>query len=179
MSDNKGSKILIGVLGILVLGSLGFTWWDHATRPKTAFIIVGEVFNQFDMKKDSEKKFTQVKNKRQRITDSLALELRILAKKIDADKAKNKEDVTSYNRKREEYYNKQKTFEEDNKQLTSQYDGEIFTQLNQYVKDFGKENGYLYVFGSDGNGSLMYAEDANNQTKQVIEYINRRYKGVK
>jgi outer membrane protein len=179
MSNNLGKKIGGAILVLLVLAAVGLSLWDHNSRPKTAFIIVGEVFNQFDMKKDSEKKFTLVKNERQKIVDTLAFRLRLLAKKIDQDKAKNKEDVNTYNIGREEFYKKQKAFEEDNSHLTKQYDSEILTQLNQYVKDYGKENGYQYIFGSDGNGSLMYAEDQTNITKPVIEYINKKYKGTK
>jgi outer membrane protein len=171
------SNILISLLILLVLACCAFTYWDHLHRSKQGFIIVSEVFNQFDMKKDSERHFTLVKNRRQKILDSMAFDLRLLAKKIDAQKAKNKEDVDSYNLKREDFYRHQKTFEEDNKQLTSQYDSEIFTQINQYVKDFSKENSYQLVFGSDGNGSLMYGEDQLNLTKEVIEYINKKYKG--
>jgi outer membrane protein len=79
--------------------------------------------------------------------------------------------------KRDDFIHRQKTLTEDNKQLTSQYDSEIFTQINQYVKDFSKENGYQMVFGSDGNGSLMYGDDQINLTKVITEYINQKYKG--
>jgi len=171
--------IVMALLVIGVAGSLIFSFWEHSHKSKTGYIIIGEVYSSFDLKKESEKKFTEVKNYRKKILDSMAFTLRIMAKKIDGEKAKNKEDVDSYNQKREEFYQRQKTFDEDNKQLTAKYDQEILTQLNQYVKDYSKENGYEYVFGNGGDGSLMYGDDAHNLTKEIIDYVNKKYKGGK
>lgn len=39
------------------------------------------------------------------------------------------------------------------------------------------KKGYRYIFGAEGSGVLMYADERNNITKEVIEYINARYKG--
>jgi len=61
--------------------------------------------------------------------------------------------------------------------LSAQYDKEILAQLNQYVRDFGAKNNYEYIFGNDGNGSLMYAQESNDLTRQVTEYINQKYAG--
>jgi outer membrane protein len=69
--------------------------------------------------------------------------------------------------------------EEDNQVQTKKYDEEIITQLNQYVQDYGKEMGYAYIYGNNGEGSLMYADDARVITREMIEYVNNRYKGVK
>lgn len=160
---------------VLVLGSCYL--YDVLNRPRTGFIVIGEVFSEFSMKKDLEKKFNATKNARQKILDSLAVDLRILAKKIDGDKAKNKEDVDTYNAGRENFYRKQKEFEADNGALTRQYDQEILTQLNQYVRDYGKEKNYQYIFGNDNNGSLMYAHDSKNLTREIIDYINKKYQG--
>jgi outer membrane protein len=179
MSNSTGNKVLLGVLILGIVGSLSFSFWDHSHRPKTGFIIIGEVYSQFDLKKENEKKFTEVKNYRKKILDSMAFTLRILAKKIDGEKAKNKEDISSYNLKREEFFQRQKNFDEDNKQLTAKYDQEILTQINQYVRDYAGENGYQYIFGNGGDGSLMFGDDGHNVTKQVIEYVNKKYKGSK
>ncbi len=167
------------VLIVLILVLSAFFIYDYLNRPKTAYVIIGEVFNEFSMKKDLEKKYTATKNVRQKVLDSIAIDLRILTKKIDIEKGKNEESVNNYNLKREEFYQKQKNFQQDNEALTKQYDQEILTQLNQYVKDYGKENHYQYIFGNDNNGSLMYAEETKNLTKQITEYINQKYKGLK
>jgi len=171
-------KELIIVL-LIVIGLMAVEAYHYFTTSKTAYVLIGEVYNKFDLKKELEKKLEFTKNARQKISDSLAFDLKLLAKKIDDDKAKNEQDVKLYNLKREEFVEKKRRLEEDNNTLTKQYDQEILTQLNQYVKDYGKENHYTYIHGNDGNGSLMYADESKNITEKVIEYINKKYKGEK
>jgi outer membrane protein len=153
--------------------------YDRMNSPKTGYIVIQEVFNGFELKKDYERRLLATKNKRQKIADSLELELKMLGKKIEAEKGKNQADITKFEIKREDYLQKRKLFEEDDQAQTKKYDEEIVTQLSQYVKDFGKQEGYTYILGNDGNGSLMYATDAKNLTRQIVAYINDRYKGVK
>ncbi|HZK64303.1 MAG TPA: OmpH family outer membrane protein [Puia sp.] len=164
---------------LLFLLSLGWGIYMHFSAPKTAFIIIQDVYNGYDMKKEMEKKFNQTKDARQKILDSLAFELNILGKKVQDEHEKNPANLEQFKSRREEYLQRKQNSEEDNNQLSKQYDQEILTQLNQYVKDYGKENGYTYIFGNDGNGSLMYAKEGKDISKQVIEYINEKYKGVK
>jgi outer membrane protein len=130
------------------------------------------------MKKEFEKKYATTLNARKKIVDSLTFELNVLLKKIETEKEKNKSSIQEFNTKREEYIQRKKNYEEDNAALTKQYDQEILTQLTQYVKDYGEKNYYTYIFGNDGNGSLMYASETKNITKEVLEFINSKYKGV-
>jgi outer membrane protein len=164
---------------VLNVGVLAGFVYDRLTSIKTGYIVIQDVFNAFDLKKDYERKLLSTKNVRQKISDSLATELKMLARKIEMQKSKNPEDISMFELKRESYMEKLKTFEEDNQAQTKKYDAEIITQLNQYVSDFGKENGYTYILGNDGNGSLMYATDAKNLTREIVTYINARYRGVK
>ena len=174
-SKNKFTLLFVIVL---LLGAIGVIIYQKQSSPKTGFILIQDVYNGFDMKKENEKKFVQVKNARDKILDSLTLELKILASKIDSEQQKNKATIEEFKMKRDEYVQRKKTYEEDNDALSKKYDQEILTQLNQYVKDYGERNGYTYIFGNDSNGSLMYAKETNNITKEIISFINDKYKGV-
>jgi len=89
------------------------------------------------------------------------------------------EGLRKFEIKKQEYLMKQKSFEEDNQLLTQNYDGQIWKQINQYVKDYGKGKEYELIIGSAGNGSVMYSLDKLNITKEVLEYINSSYRGEK
>lgn len=163
-------------LNILLISYIAY---EKMNKPQTGYVLIQEVFNGFELKKDYERKLTATKNSRQRILDSLETELKILGKKIEGEQGKNKDDINIFTVKRENYFQKKKIIEEDNALQTKKYDDEIITQLNQYIKDYGKEKNYTYIFGNDGNGSLMYGKEINNITKETIEYVNERYRGVK
>lgn len=171
-------KLVVTVL-LLNVCVLGAYLYDRVTSIKTGYLVIQDVFNAFDLKKDYERKLLSSTAARRKIADSLETELKQLAAKIEIEKGKNKDDLTLFEIKRQDYLEKRKAMEEDNATQTKKYDEEILTQLNQYVQDFGKENGYTYILGNDGNGSLMYATDAKNITQEIVGYINARYKGVK
>ena len=161
---------------ILVLSYLVF---DFFNRPKTGYVIIQEVYEGFDYKKEMEKKFNMTKNSRKKIADSLAFELKIFGKKLDAQKKVSDEQAKAFNLKREEYFQRTKVFNEDNEQLLKQYNQEVLSQMNQYIGDYGKVHHFQYIFGNEGNGSLMHADDKLNITKEVIGFINAKYHGNK
>jgi len=173
-----GKNKILFVIILLLLGANAFIIVQYKSSPKTGYVLIQELYNGFEMKKEMEKKYLQVKNSREKILDSLTLELKILSQKIAIEKEKNPETIQSFESKRAEFIERKQMFEEDNNALSQKYDQEILTQLNQYTKDFGKANGYTYIFGNDGNGSLMFSEDSQNITNEVIEFINNKYKGV-
>ena len=164
----------------IFLLSLIMAWivYDWQKTPKTGFIIIQEVYNGFEMKKEIEIKYNTTKLARDKILDSLDIDLKIFAKKIETGQQKNNAVVEQFQIKREAFFQQKQTYEEDNAALTKQYDQQILTQLNQYIKDFGEKNHFTYIFGNDGNGSLVYAHDAKNITKELTEFINNKYKGL-
>lgn len=172
------SKIIAMIVLVSVVSMASIFIYKNISKPKTGYILVNDVFSRFEMKKEMQKKFEETKKERQKILDSLAIQLRIIANEIEKEKLSNKKNVAFYNLKREEYLNKKNVFIDDSKQQSEKYDREILVQLNKYVSDYGKQNNFQYIFGSDGNGSLMYAYEENNITDQVINYMNRKYSGA-
>lgn len=162
---------------LLLAGSVAWIVIKEYRQPRYGYVVITDLYNGFDMKKEMEKKYMSAKSSREKILDSLELELKLISSRIRNENEKNRETIAAFDTKRDEYLERKKTYEEDNNALSKKYDGEILTQLNQYVKNYGEENGYTYIFGSDGNGSLMFAADAQNITKDVCSYINLQYKG--
>lgn len=166
------------LFAILLIAAIGLIIHQNRSIPKTGYIIIQDVYNGFDMKKEIEKKYLKTKDARDKILDSLAFEVKLIANKVKAENEKNQATIDNFNMKRDEYFQRKQTYDEDNAALTKQYDQEILTQLNQYIKDYAEENNYTYVFGNDGNGSLLYGIEALNITKEVSAYVNNKYKGL-
>lgn len=170
----------LGVISLLVSIGLGcLILVNYLNKPKVALIEIQKVYDSFELKKELEKKFKNTQSQRKKIIDSLELDLKLLYSSLNTDGGKNVERTETFNLKKNYYLQKKQMNEEDNLALSQQYDKEILTQLNQYVKDYGKLNKYTYIFGTDGNGSIMYANEKEDISDQIILYINERYKGVK
>ncbi len=64
-------------------------------------------------------------------------------------------------------------------QLQQESGAEMDTLVKAYkkiIKDFGKEKGYDYIYGTGDAQSVLYAKDNYDITKEVIKLINDKYK---
>lgn len=141
-----------------------------------AWVDINQIYSEFEYKKELQIKLEQTQNARKYILDSLELELKLLQNNLSRNSDKSIL-IEQFNQKRQNYLSQKEIFEEDNRMMIKNYDNQIINQLNQYIKDYGEENGYDFIFGADGTGSLMYANNESNITKELKEYINQRYKG--
>ncbi|HSH68252.1 MAG TPA: OmpH family outer membrane protein [Bacteroidia bacterium] len=144
---------------------------------KLAWININKTYNEFVFKKELETKLATTQQVRKKIIDSLEFELKVLSREIKAEEGKDKNKISVFETKREHYIGKKNELDEDNAVLEKQYNDQIINQLNQYLKDYGKEQGFRYIFGTDGSGSLMYAVEGDEITEDAIKYINEKYKG--
>jgi outer membrane protein len=66
--------------------------------------------------------------------------------------------------------------EYNNEYITAE-ETKIWTQLNQYITEYGKTKDYEYILGANGSGSLMYADSTLNITEEVTAFANKKYSG--
>jgi outer membrane protein len=166
-------------LSVCIVGIVVYLFLVHKPGQKVGYVSIKELYNGFEMKKQMEQKFLRTKASRDKIMDSLKFELNILLKKIDSEKEKNPNTIEEFKKKKENFYQTKSSFEEENTKLSQQFDEQILTQLNQYVKEYGKQAHFNLLLGNDGNGTLMYATDDLDHTKEVLEFINEKYNGTK
>lgn len=64
--------------------------------------------------------------------------------------------------------------------LTEQYNEKsdafqisIWAELNKHIEEYGKKMGYKYILGANGDGSIMYGDEAQDITEELIKYINK------
>lgn len=48
--------------------------------------------------------------------------------------------------------------------------------LKKFIKSYGKEKGYAYIYGTGDAASILYAEDKFDITKEIIKALNDKYK---
>jgi len=47
--------------------------------------------------------------------------------------------------------------------------------VKKFIKDYGKEKGYAYIYGTGEAVSILYAEDKYDITKEIITLLNDKY----
>lgn len=170
----KNSAVVIAVVALFFSG---FAWWKSSANGKIAFVQMDELYNSFAMKQQLETKLKNTQQARKFIIDSLALQIQQMQQEFNQLPKIDSSDLRVYNLRQQHFYQQKQQFEEDNEVLAKQYTDQIWGQINQYTNDYGKANGFQYIFGAAGDGVLMYASETQNITAQVKTYINERYNG--
>jgi len=67
----------------------------------------------------------------------------------------------------------QKQIQEEDKKSTQT----VINDINDYVKEYGKKNGYKIIFGASGAGNVMYASEAADLTQDVLQGLNTDFDG--
>ena len=52
----------------------------------------------------------------------------------------------------------------------------LVSGVKKFIKAYGKEKGYSYIFGTGDVASVLYAEDQYDITKELIAALNEKYK---
>lgn len=162
-------KIHLIILYTLILGLLFLMAFDHFRAPKLAYVDNAQLFADFKMKAELEHKYQDVEKQKQGILDSLLASIRanerdgLPAEKLDLLK--------------QEFIYRKQSYEKENATLMDQYNKEIWNRLNDYVKEFGKQSHFRIIFGTSGQGTLMYAQDELNITAELVQYANEKYNG--
>lgn len=163
-------QVVIGLITILYVV-------NNKSTTKTGFINLGKIFNEFELSKEYNLKVANYQNRTKLILDSMEIEINSLAKTISKNSAPSL--ITLFEKKKELYFIKKEEFEQSYQNQTSSYTEQSMKQMNQYIRDFGKENKFNYIFGAEGSGALMYGDEGEDITTDVLNYINKKYIGKK
>jgi outer membrane protein len=148
------------VVNLILVLSIGVYVIFFFEPEKKAYVINQRVFDEFKGKQELEAKLVQLKGTHKTILDSM---MTVIQRKPDS-----RELMTQYQQT-------MRTFEEQQQELSTSYTADIWKRINQYVSEYGKTAGYDFIFGATGDGGLMYANDVNDITDEVIDHINRKY----
>lgn len=54
----------------------------------------------------------------------------------------------------------------------------LVKKVKKIIKDYGKEKGYAYIYGTGEAVSILYAEDKYDLTKEMIKLLDEKYKSA-
>ncbi|HLV70853.1 MAG TPA: OmpH family outer membrane protein [Xanthomarina sp.] len=148
---------------------------------KTGFIDNSEVVNNYQEKIDIEAKFKAKVEAFQKRTDSIgrAFQMEAQAFQEKAQKMSDAQAQQEYQVLSQKQQMLQQRIQVEEQQISKESQTEIdslISKVRSYVKDYGKKNGYTYIFGSNEGGSVMYGAESNDLTKVILDALNADYK---
>lgn len=180
MSKNFAYFIAIVVVSVGMSSLISFLIVRNVT-PKIAYIRTNEVLLNYAGMKDAR---ALIEDKRSRVQQSLdTLEASYNTTVADYNKSylslnsQAREDREKYIKAQQrDLYQYTQSVKEKHAEEERKITEGIVNQINSYVKQYSEEHKYSIVFGTTSEGSVMYGNEANDITKDVLEYLNSNYK---
>jgi outer membrane protein len=149
--------VLIAICFICILGLISYVCL-YTNKEKTAYFYNQQVFQSFNGTRELEAKLAHQQQRAKKELDSISHLIH-----------QGRTDLA------EQYQKIAATQSQQYQLLSEQYTNDIWKFINENVKEYGNQEGYDYIFGASGNGSLMYAKDSHNITDDIISFVNEKY----
>jgi len=167
----------------LVLAMLVFASCEKPN--KIGFVDNGTLINDFEEKKAVEAKFQIKQEAFAKRADSISKAFQEEAQKGQAkaqrlartNRKKAEELMMSLQQKQQQL---QQQMQVEDNQLKQGFQAEIdsvILHVKEYVKDYGKTNGYNYILGtSELAATVMYGKEQSDLTQTILDALNAEYK---
>lgn len=168
-------KIIKYFIFIISVAGFSMSLYLIVKQKKVAYVDNVYLFENSKLKTEMYTKFENDKKIRKNILDSLSYELTEIMKwkeMKETDPA-----FLKAKKMQETYYYKEQKYTDELKELYDDYNLKIWAQINLKVSEYGKLNGFDYLLGANGQGSIMFASEKENITDKVLEFINNKYEG--
>lgn len=153
-------------------------------QEKTAFVDSVKLLKDYKETQDIQKKF---ENK----SDSLRAGFDALSQNFQRDVQDYQSKMGQMSAKVKEETEKNLIGRQQQIQQMQQVEGQRFQQESQasmdsllskvkkFVSQYGKDNGYSYIFGSNETQNILYGSEKNDITATVLEALNKAYEAKK
>ncbi len=155
--------------------------FSSCQQQKIGFVDNGTVINDFQEKIDLEERFKESEEAFRKRADSIgkafqaeAMSAQAIAQKSSQKKA---QELMSGLQQKQQQLQQQMQYED--QQIKQSFQAEldsIIVKVKDFVKDYGKTNGYTYVLGTtDVTSTVMYGTDENDLTQTIVDALNASY----
>ena len=151
-------------------------------QQKIGFVDNGKVINDYQEKKDIEEKYKVRDEAFKKRTDSIgqAFQLEAQAFQAKSSKMSQKKAQEAYEGLMQKQQMLQQQIQMEQQQITQAFQTEVdstIIKVKDFVKDYGKTNGFTYILGtSDGASSVLYGKEENDLSQTIIDALNAEYK---
>lgn len=148
---------------------------------KTAYVDTSKLLEEYNEAKDIEAKY---KNK----SEEMGRELEAEVKKFQKEAENFEKNAQTYGmqwaqqkgrelqqREQELSYAQQAMMQTLQRDSAKEMDT-LVKSIKKFIKDYGKDKGYNYIYGTGDAASILYAKDEYDVTDEIIKLLNDKYK---
>ena len=171
-SRNSIGKIVVAI-GIIGLTSCQQSKIGYVDNVK----LMDEYQEKIDVEADFKVKLDALTKRRDSISQAFQAEAQ--AFQAEAEKLSQKKAQEQYGQmqQRGQMIGQQLQQEDQKLQAVGQTEMDsIVSKVKKEVQAYGKANGYSYVLGGGDGGSVLYGDDTNDITDEILKILNDKYK---
>ncbi|MHA7844389.1 MAG: OmpH/Skp family outer membrane protein [Winogradskyella sp.] len=165
------------LVAVLVLASLS----SCQEQEKVAFVDNSKVIDDYQMKIDIEKKYEDQNDAFNKQRDSIGrvyqAEIQTIQMQLGKMSPRKKEEESQKFQQKWQPIQQQMQFRQ--QQMEQNFNVEmdsVIIKVNDFVEEYGKNNGYTFIFGKNRAGSVLYGAEGKDITEAVTKAINEHYK---
>lgn len=139
--------------------------------------LMDEYQEKIDVEADFKMKADALSKKRDSISQAFQVEAQ--AFQAEAEKMSQKKAQEQYGQmqQRGQLIGQQLQQEDQQLQAIGQTEMDsIVSKVKKEIEAYGKANGYTYILGGGEGGSVLYGEESNDITDEVVKLLNDKYK---
>ena len=170
------------LLGIISLALSSILLFDRIGHEKIAYVRSSElVYNYLGMQ-EAQRDYQQKATAWQANMDTLRSDLRVSLSKFQSEYTDLKKEDREMREKlleqqEENLKNYTMAISDKAKEEDDKITQAVLNQINSFVEEYGKAQGYDIILGTTTSGNLLYGKKAMDITEEVLLALNKQYKG--
>jgi len=180
----KYTSLIALVFSVAAVVWLAADKFYSANIKKTGVVQMEKLIYDFSGMKEATRQYTDKMNKWQKRSDSLENKLRELYDQLRVDslsknKARLERDAQKFLLVRRVYAECGESLREMAAKEDRQMTLGVINQVNGYIKEFAEKKGYDVIFCNNQEQTVGYAKEQIDVTKELLEFANNEYAGIK
>ncbi|WP_378186063.1 OmpH family outer membrane protein [Aquimarina sp. W85] len=150
----------------------------NQTSEKTAYVNNTKVVSEFAEMKTAQEKWTKKNNEVRAELEEKAKQFQIevqgyqniMKSMSEANRAKKEQELMA---KQQQLQGEQQSRMQEIQQGSQSEIDSIIVKVKDFIQEYGKSNGYTYIFGDTEVSNILYGKEELNITDKIIEEINK------
>jgi outer membrane protein len=154
-------KVIILILSIFFIGLSSVTLYLFNSKDNIKYVSMTIVFQEANLKQKYQEELKSFETKSTEKLMSIQKEINLLKQ--------NNKNATYLE---EQFKVLKEKLSTEYQTKSSKYEELIWKEINSKISKYSKDNNIDFVLGAKGDGSIMYASESKDITKEVVNYIN-------
>src|SRR5690606_13819812 len=171
------------LVAVLAVAAVSCNKTSEAAAFKTAYVDTSKLMEEYTESKDIEAKYKAK-------STEMGKELEAEINKFKADAASFQKNAQAngqawaqqkgaelQRREQQLTYAQQGMLQQLQRESGTEMDS-LVKRVKSYMKDYGKEKGYAYIYGTGESANVLYAQDQYDITDEIVKILNDKYKAA-